>query len=151
FNPVLFNYQSAPGSPAVLTIVASREGTSMTVIENRREDATFQGWGQELYFNDAGYRSELTAERRSDVSARIAAQGGPRSEADRSALGKGADMLAIIQVPLVHQQRGVLGGMPPAGAKDGDYQYQFSDDPITNGNFGPNDSTIRVRPGPVRT
>jgi hypothetical protein len=41
-----------------------------------------------------------------------------------------------------------------AGAKesssDGGYGYEFSDDPLTAGGFGPNDATIRVRPGPVR-
>jgi hypothetical protein len=28
FNPVVFNYQSAPGSPAVLTLLVTRQGTS---------------------------------------------------------------------------------------------------------------------------
>ena len=31
------------------------------------------------------------------------------------------------------------------------YGYEFSDDPLSAGGFGPNDATIRVRPGPVRT
>ena len=35
-----------------------------------------------------------------------------------------------------------------AGGKDGDYGYEFSDDPLSAGGFGPNDATIRVRPGP---
>ena len=37
--------------------------------------------------------------------------------------------------------------------KPGDqgYGYEFSDDPLNAGGFGPNDATIRVRPGPVRT
>ena len=36
-------------------------------------------------------------------------------------------------------------------AKDGDgYGYEFADDPLSAGGFGPNDATIRVRPGPVR-
>ncbi len=34
--------------------------------------------------------------------------------------------------------------------KDG-YGYEFADDPLAAGGFGPNDATIRVRPGPVRT
>ncbi|MFO0756609.1 MAG: DUF2330 domain-containing protein [Byssovorax sp.] len=29
------------------------------------------------------------------------------------------------------------------------YGYEFSDDPLAAGGFGPNDATIRVRPGPV--
>ncbi len=28
--------------------------------------------------------------------------------------------------------------------------YEFSDDPLAEGGFGPNDATIRVKPGPVR-
>jgi hypothetical protein len=35
--------------------------------------------------------------------------------------------------------------------KDAGYGYEFSDDPLNAGGFGPNDATIRVRPGPVRT
>lgn len=36
------------------------------------------------------------------------------------------------------------------GADQG-YGYEFDDDPLAAGGFGPNDATIRVRPGPVRT
>src|SRR5262249_20964281 len=60
FNPVLFNYQSAPGSPAVLTLLVTRQGTSMTVIENRDEDISSEGRGQELYFNNGGQRAAFT-------------------------------------------------------------------------------------------
>ncbi|WP_437277183.1 hypothetical protein WME90_39000 [Sorangium sp. So ce375] len=118
FNPVIFNYQSSPGSPAVLTILITREGTSVSVIENRAEDKTAQGMGQEIYFNNKGQRAAFTAERRSDVVARIEAQGGPKTEADRSALAKGADVLFLVQVPLVHAHQGRLGGLlpPPAPA-----------------------------------
>jgi hypothetical protein len=111
FNPVLFNYQSAPGSPAVLSILVTRQGTSMQVIENRPEDATGAGWGQELYFNNKGQRAAFTAERKSDVAQRIESQGGPRSEDDKSALQKGADILFLVQVPLKHQNVGRLGGV----------------------------------------
>ena len=117
FNPVLFNYQSAPGSPAVLTLLVTREGTSVSVIENRREDASSAvGSGQELYFNNKGQRSAFTAERRADVKARIEAKGGARTEDDRSALAKGADVLFLVQVPLRHAHRGRLGGALPADA-----------------------------------
>jgi len=40
------------------------------------------------------------------------------------------------------------------GAKDGKdqgYGYDFDDDPLAAGGFGPNDASIRVRSGPVRT
>jgi hypothetical protein len=119
FNPVLFNYQSAPGSPAVLTILVTRQGTSMQVIENKAEDATAAGWGQELYFDNKGQRAAFTAERKSDVAERIAAQGGPKTEDDKSALQKGADVLFLVQVPLKHAQLGRLGGALPSGGGGG--------------------------------
>jgi hypothetical protein len=106
FNPVLFNYQSFPSSPAVLSILVTRQGTSVRVIENRPEDgAASVGWGQELYFNAKGQRTAFTAERKSDVEQRIATQGGPRTDDDRSALARGADVLFLVQVPLVQAQR----------------------------------------------
>jgi hypothetical protein len=68
------------------------------------------------------------------------------------------------------RQLGILGGLaivlmsgiaaaqapagPPAapgGEKKEGYGYEFTDDPLNAGGFGPNDATIRVRPGPVRT
>ena len=119
FNPVLFNYQSAPGSPAVLTILVTRQGTSMQVIENKSEDATAAGWGQELYFDNKGQRAAFTAERKTDVAERIAAQGGPKTEDDKTALQKGADVLFLVQVPLKHAQLGRLGGALPGGAGGG--------------------------------
>jgi hypothetical protein len=39
----------------------------------------------------------------------------------------------------------------PGGKKEEGYGYDFTDDPLNAGGFGPNDATIRVRPGPVRT
>ena len=35
--------------------------------------------------------------------------------------------------------------------KEDGYGYEFTDDPLNAGGFGPTDATIRVRPGPVRT
>jgi len=62
----------------------------------------------------------------------------------------GAALLAGIGVLLVTSfalaQPGKAGGK-----KDEGYGYEFSDDPLNAGGFGPNDATIRVRPGPVRT
>ena len=46
----------------------------------------------------------------------------------------------------------VAAADPNSAAGKGDtYQYVFTDDPLNAGGFGPNDATIRVRPGPVRT
>jgi hypothetical protein len=52
--------------------------------------------------------------------------------------------------------QGAAGAKPAAaaaggGGKEEGYGYEFSDDPLSAGGFGPNDATIRVRPGPVRT
>ena len=84
FNPVIFNYQSAPGSPAVLTILVTRQGTSMTVIENRPEDSVVRGAGQELYFNNEGQRAAFTAERKSDVKNASPPRAGPRPRTTRA-------------------------------------------------------------------
>ena len=35
--------------------------------------------------------------------------------------------------------------------KDDGYGYEFDDDPLNAGGFGPNDATIRVRPRAART
>ena len=111
FNPVIFNYQSAPGNPAVLTLLATREGTSVAVIENRGGDQSFQGAGQQLFFNNKGQQTVFTAERKSDVKARIEA--GQATAADATAMDAGAEMLMLIQVPLkfkAPESRGYAGG-----------------------------------------
>lgn len=37
------------------------------------------------------------------------------------------------------------------GEKGDGYGYEFDDDPLSAGGFGPNDATIRVRPRAART
>src|SRR5689334_1517779 len=49
------------------------------------------------------------------------------------------------------QAQGAPAAPKAAGGKEDSYGYEFSDDPLSAGGFGPNDATIRVRPGPVRT
>ena len=61
---------------------------------------------------------------------------------------------AFGQAPPAAGGEPAAGGAAPkasAGGKDEGYGYEFSDDPLAAGGFGPNDATIRVRPGPVRT
>lgn len=103
FNPVLYNYQSQPGSPAVLTLLVSRQGTSATIIENRSGDQSLQGWGQQLFFNHEGQRTTFSAERRSAVEARL--ERGEGGAEDSGGLDEGADMMMLIQVPLRHRRR----------------------------------------------
>jgi len=97
FNPVIFNYQSYEGNPAVLTIVATREGTSATVIDNVRDafPAGFS-WGQRLFFNDDGERASFTGERLSDFDLQEEPSGATRGDSK----GEGLNMVMIIQVPL---------------------------------------------------
>jgi hypothetical protein len=51
------------------------------------------------------------------------------------------------------QAKDAAGGGAAAGGGDkGDgYGYEFDDDPLSAGGFGPNDATIRVRPRAART
>lgn len=109
FNPVLYNYQSQPGSPAVLTLLVTRQGTSATIIENHSGDQSYQGWGQQLFFNHEGQRTVFTAERRSAVARRI--ENGQATSQDTGALDEGADMMMIVQVPLRHRSPRFQGGM----------------------------------------
>jgi hypothetical protein len=47
------------------------------------------------------------------------------------------------------QEKAAAGGADKGGG-DG-YGYEFDDDPLAAGGFGPNDATIRVRPRAART
>ncbi|KPQ39183.1 MAG: hypothetical protein ACLFQ7_17430 [Phormidium sp.] len=107
FNPVLFNYQSYPGDPAVLTLLATREGTSITIIDNRDEDNLpyRQIWGQQLFFNQNGQRARLTGERLSDFQAQQASEAEPTDEPTPEAAGEsGLNMVMVIQVPLKQKE-----------------------------------------------
>lgn len=73
-------------------------------------------------------------------------------KAKRIVFGIGA-MLLVTSTGYA-QQPGAGGGAgvkQQAGKEGEGYGYEFSDDPLAAGGFGPNDATIRVRPGPVRT
>ena len=102
FNPVIFNYQSSQGNPAVLTIVATREGTSATIIDNLRDafPAGFS-WGQRLFFNQDGERASFTGERLTDFTAR---EGETTGETPAVAGEGGLNMVLVIQVPLKYKE-----------------------------------------------
>jgi hypothetical protein len=98
FNPVLFNYQSYAGDPAVLAIVATREGTSATIIDNQRDGfEAGWSWGQRLFFNDDGLRASFTGKRLSEFSEEIGPGARETTEAARES---GLNMVLLIQVPL---------------------------------------------------
>ncbi|MCU0847195.1 MAG: hypothetical protein MUD12_04840 [Spirochaetes bacterium] len=102
FNPVIFNYQSYGDDPAVLTILATREGTSVTVIDNKRD--AFQAgmtWGQRLFFNQKGERASLTGKRLSDFLADNKNSKKTKSgNSHEAASESGMNMVMLIQVPL---------------------------------------------------
>ena len=106
FNPVLFNYQSYAGDPAVLTILATREGTSVTVIDNQRDG--FQAgatWGQRLFFNQNGDRASLTGERISDFLENSGSDRPDNSQATtENNQAQGLNVVLLIQVPLKQKQ-----------------------------------------------
>ncbi|MGC9502694.1 hypothetical protein [Baaleninema sp.] len=100
FNPVLFNYQSYEGDPAVLTILATREGTSVTIIDNTRDAfEAGQTWGQRLFFNQNGDRASLTGQRSSDFQAESPGDASDTSTTE-AAGESGLNMVMVIQVPL---------------------------------------------------
>jgi hypothetical protein len=112
FNPVVFNYQSYAGAPAVLAILATREGTSATVIDNTRDGfSAGRTWGQRLFFNKNGERCSLIGTRMSDF---LAAGGDATDTAATGAGGQGGlNMVLMIQVPLVQKE---VRPMAPMGA-----------------------------------
>jgi len=100
FWPVIFNYQSTKKNPAVLTILVTRQGTSMTIIDNTRDTVGGGGsWGQRLYFNQNGKKAPLIAERLTDVKA----SGKTANGEDAQNLGEDSNVLMLIQVPLKYR------------------------------------------------
>ena len=98
------------------------------------------------------------------ISANVAASSHDARAAERHHEGQAsvrgveaAVRLRLRRAAFAQAPRGgaAAGGAGPkasgGGGKDEGYGYEFSDDPLAAGGFGPNDATIRVRPGPVRT
>jgi hypothetical protein len=102
FNPVLFNYQSYEENPAVLTILATREGTSVTIIDNVRDGVPGAwSWGQRLFFNEDGMRASLTGQRISDF---MTENGGGSGQSVSAAGEEGLNMVLLIQIPLKQKE-----------------------------------------------
>jgi len=100
FNPVLFNYQSYEGDPAVLAILCTREGTSATIIDNSRDPVPGAwSWGQRLFFNDDGMRASFTGERLSN----FVEDGGDDTHSVGAGSEEGLNMVLLIQIPLLQQ------------------------------------------------
>jgi hypothetical protein len=101
FWPVIFNYQSTQKNPAVLTILVTRQGTSMTIIDDARDTVSGgDSWGQRLYFNKNGEKAPLIAERLTDVKASGTTANGENAQD----LGSDSNVLMLIQVPLKYRE-----------------------------------------------
>ena len=103
FNPVLFNYQSYEENPAVLTVLATREGTSVTIIDNTRD--AFEGgyfWGQRLFHNRNGEKASLTGQRESEFLAEAQSESDISNSDIAPAVDEesGLNMVLLIQIPL---------------------------------------------------
>jgi hypothetical protein len=112
FWPVIFNYQSTKKNPAVLTILVTRQGTSMTIIDNARDTVSGgDSWGQRLYFNKQGEKAPLIAERLTDVKA----SGVTANGEDAQNLGEDSNVLMLIQVPLKYREPRRMAYSPSGG------------------------------------
>lgn len=103
FNPVLLNYQSRPGDPAVLAILVTREGTSMTVIDNQRDAVVAgAGYGQRLFFNSNGQKASLTGKRLSEFKdpSPVRPSGSSFGDEAKAGQARGLNMVLLVQVPL---------------------------------------------------
>lgn len=111
FWPVIFNYQSYAENPAVLTILVTRQGASMTIIDNNRDNTAGGSWGQRLYFNQDGQKAPLLAERLKDVQRK----GTTRNGEAAASLGEDANLLMLIQVPLKQKEIEARAGLAMGG------------------------------------
>ncbi len=107
FNPVIFNYQSSQENPAVLTILATREGTSATIIDNVRDGfPAGPTWGQRLFYNKKGERAVLTGQRLSDFKKEVSSnleKNNSTQPVVKANDESGLNMVLLIQVPLKHK------------------------------------------------
>ncbi|HRE88605.1 MAG TPA: hypothetical protein PK095_05640 [Myxococcota bacterium] len=121
FNPVLFNYQSVKDDPAVLTILVTRQGTSVTVIDNVRDGFDAGGaWGQRLFFNKDGQRASLTGKRLTDFKLDEPDATKPGTPTHAASAEEGLNMVLLIQVPLKQKNPMRFGG----GFAEGDMMME---------------------------
>lgn len=64
------------------------------------------------------------------------------------AVGAFLSVSMLVSAAFAQAAKETAGG---GGGGDEGYGYQFEDDPLAAGGFGPNDATIKVRPKAART
>jgi hypothetical protein len=108
-----------------LTIVATREGTSATIIDNVRDGfSDGYSWGQRLFFNQDGERASFTGQRLSDFiqtgeqDDEVGRPGDPPVEPGKE---NGLNMVLLIQVPLKQKEplRFEMGAAPVSEGEKG--------------------------------
>jgi len=62
-----------------------------------------------------------------------------------------AGLTLLLAAPAFAQEEKAAAGADKAGGDKEGYGYEFEDDPLNAGGFGPNDATIKVRPRAART
>lgn len=84
-----------------IATIATREGTSVTVIDNLRDGfEAGRTWGQRLFFNQDGERASLTGQRKSEFLAQRQGQQNTAGAAEKEADREGLNLVLLIQVPL---------------------------------------------------
>jgi opacity protein-like surface antigen len=69
----------------------------------------------------------------------------------RAALAGFVSLSILLSATAAFAQDAPAAGGGGKKGDEGGYGYEFTDDPLNAGGFGPNDATIRVRPGAVRS
>jgi hypothetical protein len=142
FNPVLFNYQSYKENPAVLTLLVTREGSSVTVIDNTRDAfETGSVWGQRLFHNENGQRASLSGERESEFQTKSrTTEGVSVARPGGDSTGEsGLNMVLLVQVPLKQKlmKRSVTFGalmcMAPSAVMESERRSDVEDAVIGHG------------------
>lgn len=74
------------------------------------------------------------------------------SSKTKKMVGTVAGLAVLLLASSAWAQDAAAAKETPGGDKGGEgYGYEFSDDPLAAGGFGPNDATIKVRPKAART
>ena len=116
FNVRLFNYQSSTENPAVLVIIASNQGTSAMILDNKTTD---------IYFNKNGKAHDFVAERLKEERIRL----GKSTEEPMTEEEKQRNVLFIYQIPLKYKQpirRSYYESTPKSSSVLMDFYESFS-------------------------